>query len=111
MDTCYAPLSEADLFSDIDTATRSPKSTKEEDVVFAEIRRVSPVCAVTTSHEHIDPISSVGHRGSYRRDDRRRALAPGPIAVLTVAIIVLVCLAIIEALSRNASSRPDTVAR
>jgi hypothetical protein len=35
---------------------------------------------------------------------------PGPIAVLTVAIIVLVCLAIIEALSRNASSRADPVA-
>jgi hypothetical protein len=35
---------------------------------------------------------------------------PGPIGVLTVAIIVLVCLAIIEALSRNASSRAGPVA-
>jgi hypothetical protein len=35
---------------------------------------------------------------------------PGPIAVLLVAIIVLVCLAIIEALSRNAPSRADPVA-
>jgi hypothetical protein len=32
---------------------------------------------------------------------------PGPIAVLIVAIIVLVCLAIIEALSRTASSHAD----
>ena len=32
---------------------------------------------------------------------------PGPIAVLIVAIIVLVCLAIVEALSRNASPRTD----